>query len=284
MTEHPAYGLAAHPGAGLPIVLDSPHSWREPPADFQTVAPLDRLLTACDAFVDELYADVAELGGALMWARFPRYCIDVNRARDDIDPALLDGPWPGAINPTGRSRRGMGLIRRSATPGVPMYAAPLPVAEVLARIDRYYDPYMAALAGLIQERHQRFGQLWHINCHSMKSRANAMNTDAGQARPDFVVSDLLGTTAEPEFTNWAAETLTGFGYNVSINHPYRGAEIIRRAGDPSNRRHSIQIEVNRGLYMDEAAIERHAGFAKLKADLTGFLVALCRYVERRLGT
>src|SRR5690606_8179375 len=38
---------------------------------------------------------------------------------------------------------------------------------------------------------------------------------------------------------------------VQINEPYRGGEVIRRFGKPSESLHALQLEVNRALYMDE---------------------------------
>ena len=47
-----------------------------------------------DAFVDELFAAAPAAGAPLLAARVPRACIDLNRAPDDLDPALIAGASP----------------------------------------------------------------------------------------------------------------------------------------------------------------------------------------------
>lgn len=108
----------------------------------------------------------------------------------------------------------------------------------------------------------------------MKSRGNDMNTDSGAPRPDFVISDREGRPAGPDFTGWVAEHFTRQGYRVKINTPYRGGDIIAAHGDPARHRHSIQIEINRALYMSEATCTKHDGFASLSRDLDGFVAKL----------
>lgn len=256
-----------------PLVFDSPHSWGQwPEGGTPTQAPAHALATTWDAWIDELWATAAQGRAPVLAARFHRSFIDANRARDDIDTGLLDGPWPEPLSPGAACLRGMGLIRRLALPDVPMYAAPLPVAEVRARITDYYDPYHQTLADLIEAAHANFGLSVHIDCHSMKSVGNGMNVDAGQARPDMVVSNLAGRTSDAFLLRWVVQHLRSLGYRVQANHPYQGAELVRRHGRPAEGRHSLQIEINRAVYMNEARLERHDGFERLARDL-GTLVA-----------
>jgi N-formylglutamate deformylase len=269
-------------GARLPIVFDSPHSGVVMPADFDTIAPPESLYTSWDAFVDELWAAVPEHGGVLIGARFPRAYIDPNRAITDIDAQLLAASWPTPLAPQKYTLRGMGLIRRDALPGRPMYARKLSIAEVQHRIDAYYLPYRAALRDAAERAAAQHGALWHVDCHSMKSRGNEMNVDAGEARPDLVVSDRLGTTADPAFTQWVAQYFTAAGYTVQVNEPYQGGDLLTAVSAPAQRRHSIQIELNRGLYMDEAKFVKHAGYAALKQNLDAFVAALAEYVRAQL--
>ncbi|MDD0812898.1 N-formylglutamate amidohydrolase [Curvibacter sp. RS43] len=232
-------------------MIDSPHSWPHWPEDVPTLAPWSAIRTSWDAHVDALWAQAVDGRAPVLSARFHRSLIDVNRARDDIDPTMLDAPWPSPLAPSDKSERGFGLIRRLALPGVPMYNHALPVGEVERRLAAYYDPYHTALTTLIESTHGRFGHCLHLDCHSMKSVGNAMNLDVGRPRPDVVVSDLYGQTAAPEVTQAVAQLLRDQGLSVSINDPYEGAELIRRHGQPMDHRHSLQIELNRALYMDE---------------------------------
>ncbi|MEP7381297.1 MAG: N-formylglutamate amidohydrolase [Gemmatimonadota bacterium] len=274
MDDFLPFRIAEPTVAPAAVLVDSPHSGMEWPADFCTVAPRDAISTTWDAFVDELWSGAPAAGATLIVARFPRAYIDANRAVDDIDSELLAEPWPSLLAPTAYSERGMGLIRRSALPGVPMYDRLLRVDEVQRRIATCHAPYRAALDQELSRLHAQFGVVWHINAHSMKSRGNAMNLDAGAARADVVVSDRRGMTADPAHTRWVADWFRARGYRTRVNDPYQGGDIVACAGDPATGRHSVQVEFNRALYMDEATISRGTRFAELQACCTAFLHAI----------
>jgi N-formylglutamate deformylase len=266
---------------GPPLVFDSPHSGLTFPGDFRPAAPFAAIRTTWDAYVDELLAGVTGVGATLVAANFPRAYIDANRAADDIDPTLLDAPWEGGTRQSEHAARGMGLIRRLALPGVPMYDRLLTVAEVRGRLDACYLPYRRALREEIEAVAERSGRAWHFNCHSMKSRGNAMNRDAGVRRPDFVVGDRGGTTAHPRFTAWVADWFRAQRFQVAINEPYQGADIVRAHGHPARGRFSVQIEINRALYLDEATCERSARFPEIRDLLTAFAGAAAELLRSR---
>jgi N-formylglutamate deformylase len=269
-----AFVLAARTGPAVPVVFDSPHSGSAYPADFAPAASRAEIFTTWDAYVDELFGQVLAVGATLLAANFSRAYIDANRAASDIDPDVLEKLWPEPTNLSEHTRRGMELIRRFALPGVPMYDRKLSVAEVRCRIDHFYTPYRRALAETIEALWRRHGLVWHFNCHSMKSRGNAMNRDQGAARPDFVIGDRDGATAPPAFSSWVAAYFTGLGYGVKINDPYLGADIVRAHGDPVRGRYSVQIEINRALDLDEATCARGTRFRALRDELTGFARAV----------
>ena len=206
----------------------------------------------------------------MLHAQFPRAYVDVNRAHDDIDPAHLDGIYPAPLRPSVKSRLGIGLCWTRVPPeGEPLYATPLTVTQVLNRVQTYHKPYHQQLRRLLDQSHARFGTVWHINCHSMQNHASAMSTQAkGTPRPDFVLGDLDGVSCDPVFTQTIYSFLLERGYNVVINDPYKGMELIRANGSPSLGRHSIQIEVNRRLYMDEITRLPSDGFLALQHTFT----------------
>jgi N-formylglutamate deformylase len=269
--------------ASVPLLLDSPHSGDVPAPFVQPVAPSKVLQTTRDAFVDELYASAPRHGATLIAATFPRWMIDANRGRDDIDVDLIVGAWPYPVNPTGKTRSGMGLLRRLAVPGMPMYARKFTVAEVETLLCDYYDPYHASVKAALDRLHARFGAVWHIDCHSMRSRGNAMNDDDGKERPDFVVSDRDATTAGGGFTEHVVSVLRTQGYSVGINDPYKGAELVRAYGRPAERRHSIQIEINRRLYMVEEEVIKHDGLERLQHDLVRLLGDVHAFIRRQIA-
>ncbi len=269
-----------HPrGARVPLVLDSPHSGEHYPDDFDHAPPRDVVRQAEDTHVARLYRSAVALGATLLEANFPRAYIDANRSLADIDPELLAEPWPDAVAPSRKTAQGIGLVWRIARDGSPMYRRRLASAELRRRIDACYLPYHAALETELDVLHREFGAVWHIDCHSMPARGDANADDPGRERADFVVGDRDGTTCLPGFTALVAGTLRDLGYRVAINDPYKGVEIVRRHGRPAEGRHSLQLEVKRTLYMDEATLLPNDGYARLEADLARLVAAVLRHVR-----
>ncbi|MBW8269348.1 N-formylglutamate amidohydrolase [Caldovatus aquaticus] len=255
-----------------PLVFASPHSGADYPTDFLAAARLDPLTLrrSEDSFVDELFAAAPALGAPLIAATFPRVFCDVNREPWELDPAMFEGPLPAWVN-TGSPRVGAGLgtIARVVATGEPVYRRKLAFAEAEARIQRYWQPYHDALAGLIAETRARFGCCLLIDCHSMPAHpAQAANP------PDFVLGDAHGTACAPRATRFVEEVLTGLGYRVRRNDPYAGGYVTRHYGRPREGVHALQIEVARALYMDEGRIERGPGFPALRRSLTRLIARL----------
>lgn len=254
-------------GRRVPLVLDSPHSGTWFPDDAALSLTRRQIQKLEDAFVDELFANAPEFGAALVSAHFTRACIDPNRAEDDIHaPALADG-WPGQSRPTQKALLGVGLVFMRTPDGEALYTTPPTAATVRQRIDTLYRPYHARLNAELSALQRHFGHVWHLNCHSMPSRPSHLLRAVAARRPDFCVGDRHGTSCAPELTSLIADTLSERGYRVAINEPYAGVELIRRHGQPATGRHSVQLEINRDLYMHESTYVRHEGFATLKHEL-----------------
>ena len=201
------------------------------------------------------------------------------RDTTEFDTSLVAEPWPHpvATDPRvlGKVRLGKGLIWRTTDDGVPIYQRTLTVDEVLGRIDRCWRPYHAAVAQAIDEAHARHGYSVHLNCHSMPAVASSHATDfPGEVHPDFVIGNRDDSTSSPRLVAWMAHFLGARGYSVAINHPYKGVELVRRYGDPEAGRHSVQLESNRKLYMDERTLQTHSGFARLHEDLQSLVAQL----------
>jgi N-formylglutamate deformylase len=279
--EIPGVLWRRHPEtAELPLVFDSPHSGSSYPEDFCFSCPFDVLRTAEDSYVDELYSAAPKLGATLIGALFPRSYLDPNRAVDDLDSALIDGTWPTPLLPSHKTRSGLGVVRRVARPGIPIYDRKLTVTEIMTRLERCHTPYHRVLDEACECAHRKFGVVWHVNCHSMPSQRSAAKKGGHCA--DFVLGDRDGSTCAPEFTSFVAGVLRKQGYTVRINEVYKGVEIVRRQGRPAEGRHSLQIEVDRALYMDQKTLERSPGFARLEADITALIEALRGFARAEL--
>ncbi len=278
--EHP---IATHgPARALqPLLLDSPHSGHDFPGDFGAAVSEHALRDGEDCFVDELWLPATERGVWLLAAAFPRTNIDANRHHADIDLELLEGAhWPHAYMPSGKAAIGKALVWRTLDDGRPIYARKVSVAELRLRIERCHEPYHRALAQRIEATHARFGRSYHLNCHSMNALAGAQGEGgAGRPRADVVLGDRDGTSCDPAFTEFVRKVLAGMGYDVKVNDPFKGVELVRAYADPRAGRHSLQLEVNKRLYMDEGARTKHGGFDALQVNLLALVDALLDYAR-----
>ena len=260
------------------LVLDSPHSGIRYPEDFGPACSFEVLRAAEDSFVDELWGFAAKLDVPLLAATFPASYIDADRSLRDIDPALLDQPWPGPVEDSAPVRRGQGLVWRLLGDGTRIYDRQLGIAEVARRIDRCWRPYHDALSQLIAEGHRRHGHAIHLNCHSISVAPGVHAVEQpGLVNADFVLGDGEGRTADPRLTRAVAWFLGDLGHTVGVNPPGQGdGHLVRKHGNPAARRHSIRIGVNKRLYMDERTRKLHAGFLAVRRaleELTKFLLA-----------
>ncbi len=269
------------------LVLDSPHSGTIYPLDFLPACEMTALRSAEDTHVEKLYDFAPALGVHWIEAHFPRSYLDANRNTTEIDVSLFDAPWPDPVETDPKTlskvRLGKGLIWRTTDEGVTIYDRKLSVAEVQARIEQCWKPYHAAVAQAIDAARYAHGYSIHVNCHSMPAIASISATDfPGEAHPDFVVGDREDTTASAALSRLVRAHLVARGYSVSYNHPYKGVELVRRYGNPAQHRHSLQLEINRKLYMNEDTLELTPGFEPLKATLRSLVDLLLKTDPRVL--
>ena len=270
------------------VVLDSPHSGVSYPADFAPACPIDVLRRAADAHVNRLFGFAPALGVAWVEALFPQSYIDTNRALDELNADLFDLPRPGSapkdIKTFSKVRWSKGLIWRNTDEGVPIYDRKLSVIEVQARILNYWKPYHAAVEKTIENAHARHGYSIHVNCHSMPAIAGPYASNfPGIEHADFVVCNRNETTSSAALGRAVCMHLKSLGYSVSYNHPCEGVELIRRYSDPELLRHSIQIQINRKLYMNEQTLEINQGFVRLQLSLLS-LVEFLLTIDPRNNT
>ena len=261
------------------VVLDSPHSGTHYPADFVYACDLMTLRRAEDTHVEKLYSFAPDMGVSWIEALFPRSYLDANRDTTEIDASMFESPWPDALatdpKVLSKVRLGKGLIWRYTDEGVPIYQRKLSVQEVRQRIAQYWQPYHAAVAQAIDAAHQRHGYSIHINCHSMPALASSHATEyPGLVHADFVVGDRDSSTASKDLSLLICEHLKSFGYSVEYNHPYKGVELVRRHSNPQVHRHSVQLEINRKLYMNEQTLVLTEGFGRLQQHLRSLLELL----------
>ncbi|ESX20809.1 N-formylglutamate amidohydrolase [Mesorhizobium sp. M0761] len=254
----------------VPFVFNSPHSGRYYPDRFLAMARLDRnaIRRSEDCYVDELFGSAVVLGAPMLAANFPRAYLDVNREPWELDPRMFAEPVPSFCNiRSARVAGGLGTVPKLVGEGLDIYSGRLPLAEAVQRIEAVYKPYHETLKRLLTRTHARFGYAVLIDCHSMP--ASIRVGDSG-LRPDFIVGDRFGISATAALTETAIGLLIGMGYTVAHNKPYAGGFITEHYGRPARHLHALQIEVNRGLYMNERTFQKSAGFDALADDMARF--------------
>jgi len=267
----------------LPLVLASPHSGAEYPADFLAASRLDplSLRRSEDSFVDELFGAAPRLGAPLLSARFPRAYVDVNREAYELDPGMFCDALPGFVNAgSARVRIGLGTIARVVASGEEIYAEKLRFVEVERRIERLYRPYHQMLRRLVKETEALFGGYLLLDCHSMPS---GVGSGYGQSWADIVLGDCHGGACAPEILETARRFLAERGFSVAINTPYAGGFTTDHYGRPGLRRHALQIEINRALYMNERNYRRKPHFSRLAQELAELVLRLARAAQECLA-
>lgn len=270
--RHCAGVLHVEPGLGpSPLVIDVSRSGTSYPPEFLLEAAYDSLHKKLSPYVERLVLPSRREGATILMALFPPSFVDPNRPIDDIDPEILAETWPTPLRPQKASQAsGSGLIHTLGVDYRPLYARPLSKVAVKNRVDNYYHPYHDMLSDLLAQRKKRFGVALQLSCHSMSS----IGPRDGVRRPDICLGDLDGTTTSPVFRDLAVEIFTRHGFEVALNKPFRGNELIRRHADPANGTHSLQIEVRRDLYLDEQTRVPHDGMQLLQGCVAELAAAV----------
>jgi N-formylglutamate amidohydrolase len=261
-------------------VFSSPHSGADyPPAFLEAslLGPL-QIRSSEDAFVDELFAAAPLAGAPLLAARVPRACIDLNRAPDDLDPALIRGASRRFVN--ARIAAGLGVIPRVVGEGRPIMEGKLSLAEAEARIARCWHPYHAQLRLLLDGARARFGTAILFDCHSMPHEALSAAPNIWGRRPEVILGDRFGGSCDRWLVDAATALFAGAGFVVARNAPFAGGYITQTYGQPRAGVQALQIEIDRSLYMDEARIERLPHFAEVAARIAGVVAGLAELGPR----
>jgi N-formylglutamate amidohydrolase len=269
----PAFDLTRPATLCTPLVFASPHSGRFYPPAMMAASVLDdaAIRRSEDAYVDGLVGQAAAQGVPLLAARYARAYIDVNREPYELDPAMFEDELPAfACARTVRVAAGLGSIPKLVAEGQEIYRRKLTFAEAKERIERVHRPYHAALRALVQEAREVWGIAILIDWHSMPS---AMGQRSGRAS-DFVLGDRFGAACSRRLTDLWERELTAHGYRVSRNAPYAGGHTTEFYGSPGRGVHALQIEINRGLYLDEEKLHLSTGFTSLKRDLSAIFCKL----------
>lgn len=268
--EGPAFEVRRARALKTPLVFASPHSGRIYPDDMMSASRLNArdIRRSEDALVDGLIEGGRVAGAAMVLCRVGRAYVDVNRDPWELDEAMFSDAVPEHARAiTARVAAGLGSVPRVVGDGRQIYARKLRFAEAEARIAAVHAPYHAAVEGLLAEARRRFGAAVLIDWHSMPSAASRGEARKGRPKPDVVLGDRHGAACAPGLTALLKRELERAGYVVALNQPYAGGYTTQTHGRPEDGVHALQVELDRGLYLDERTLEARPGFERLRRDL-----------------
>lgn len=259
------------------FLISIPHSGEKVPAETPWLHGLPEPVLMCDVdrFVDRLYKQVLEdLEIPHVVTEWHRFVVDLNRLPDDVDPETV----VGSQNPPGKFWNGLHWLR--TTRGNKIMPGPISMELHNQLVERYFQPFHANVRRIYDELRAGGAQkVYHIDAHSMPSMGTDAHKDPGQKRKDIVVSDCEGTSCSPEFKDLVIKGYEQAGLQVGYNWPYGGGRVTQTYGKPKEGQHAIQVEINRGLYMDENSKQLLPDKA---AKLSDKLERAVKYIVREL--
>lgn len=253
------------------VVFASPHSGRHYPWSFLRKSVLDELTirSSEDAFIDLLIEHGAACGSPVLSATMPRAYLDLNRSADELDPALIRDVRVSTHNP--RIASGLGVIPRVVSNGRSIYRGKLSLDEANFRIANFWRPYHDTLQGLLDRTRRDFGSSILVDFHSMPHEAVEAVGKTNRVRPDVVIGDRFGASADGEIVEQVETVLLEAGLSVTRNTPFAGAYITQHYGRPSRNQHALQIEIDRSLYMNEDKVRPNGNFAAFQDLMNGVI-------------
>lgn len=232
----------------FPFFVSIPHSGEKIPAEVTWLEHLNEptLMRDVDRFVDKLYAPVIqEMGISAVITDWHRYVVDLNRTPDQIDKASVEG----ATHPKGTYPKG--LHWSVTTHEEVLIERPMSLELHQQIVAQYYQPFHDGVKALGVEKKAYAQQVFHLDLHSMPSVGTRLHSDPGEQRAEVVISDYHGKSSIPEYKDIVMKAYQEAGFQVSYNWPYVGGGITQLYGQPENGHNTIQVELNRALYMDE---------------------------------
>jgi N-formylglutamate amidohydrolase len=224
------------PPTRTPVLVSVPHQGTRPlphitvddyhERGFETFA-----FGYADTFVGDLYGDLHEHGATVLATEVSRMFVDVNRRRDDFEEHA------GEV----RSRRG--VVRTHTTRDAPIFARPLGLADLEARLRAVYDPYYASLDHLLGELCQAYGYAMLLDGHTGSPRRMRDHQVIIGTRHDTTCAAAVGAAVAAVFARH------GFEVHENVSG-YTGGNIVATYGQPHTRCvHAIQLEINASLLM-----------------------------------
>ncbi len=266
----------------LPVVLSSPHSGTHYPTELleQISVRYDDLKPLEDGPVDVLLSQASSCGAPLVSAHYSRAFIDANRGPNEIDPKIFpDWPSPDHSVATTRACVGLGLIPTHLG-SLSIYRNPLLPKEVIRRLKLAYRPYHRSLASHLERTRERFGGAILLDVHSMPPIPNLR----GQSPyVDVTLGDRYGRSCAAWLVDLIESSARRLGLKVTRNLPYAGGYITEFHGRPEMGVHALQLEIRRGLFMNERSHQTHSGLSDLQSWLHEVVMEISMLLSKRIS-
>ena len=260
-----------------PVVISIPHSGRFFPPQFFDMTNLseNELRGNEDCYVDEMLSELSQKGISTLSMNVSRAFIDVNRDQIELDDHMFeDYPADKIIFENSRCRSGYGLIHRVSSNSKPIYKKLLSYQEVQDRIKNIYLVYHKKLKEMVEACSKKFGCCLLLDCHSMPSKICSIMNDG--VKIDVCLGDLFLQSCPKELSDCFENLLAQKGYEVLKNVPYSGAYTTFHYCEPRRKIYTLQLEVNRALYMNEKSLEKLDSYDKIKSDLTASILEFAK--------
>lgn len=257
-----------------PLMVTIPHSGEKIPPQTPWLNALPEEIVMCDVdrYVDFLYEPTLhKLQIPFVKTEWHRYAADMNRVPEDIDSTSVIGNK----NPAGMHNRGFHWV--ITTYKHQLMKEPMTQQAHDELVKLIYEPFHNNIRDLYGKLHQAgYTKTFHIDAHSMPSVGTSEHRDPGERRADIVVSDSKGKSCDPRFKDLVIAAYVSAGFKVGYNWPYFGGRVTEQYGDPSREMHTLQVEMNRELYMDEKTKKLKPEEAKKVQEKIAFALSYIR--------
>lgn len=261
------YSITEPTNTTVPIVISVPHAGTYIPKDLESLFEPKMLthLDDTDFFVDKLYSFASEMGITMIKANYHRWVIDLNR-NPESKPLYNDG------------RVITNLVPTTDFNGNNLYKDKVPTSkDIEDRIHKYYLPYHQKIRDLINEKLDAFGKVLLFDAHSIRQIVPGIRKEPF---PDLILGNNDGNTASSNIINAALEVLKSESYNVTHNTPFKGGQITRSFGQPTNGIHALQLEMTKVNYMDDTETKYHLERAeKMQSLLKEMFTSLLKELQ-----
>lgn len=227
----------------VPILISVPHAGTQFPTEIKHhyKKRMRKHLDDTDWYVHKLYEFAPSLGITIIKANLSRWVIDLNRDPENT-PLYNDNRLITSITPTTDFYGNPIYISSSLQPDP---------TEIHRRLDLYYWPYYRQIETLITDLKKEFGNVLLWDAHSIR---HLVSTLQKKPFPDMILGNNNQKTAHPQLISTALESLQSEKNEVTHNTPFKGGHITRYFGKPEQNVHTLQLEMNKILYMDDNEI------------------------------